>query len=159
MQVSRHSGRGNVPRVSRTLYPFAIIPIVCLFVLGTLFVFYFSPFKHPMRVQASSGLVQLPGHVPGLLKKSQLLGPTDPNTPITIMMGLRLRNAANLEAYVSTLSRPHSTRHYLTAEQIAKAYAPLPADQQAVIDYLQQAGFTVTTTFKHHVLIGLQGTI
>src|SRR5438067_4386171 len=121
MHLPRPSGGGNVPRVPSVLYPFAIIPILCLFILGTLLIFYFSSFEHPIQAQASSGLVQLPGHVPGLLKKSQLLGPTDPNTPLTIMMGLRLRNAANLEAYVNTLSRPHSVRHYLTAEQIAKA--------------------------------------
>ena len=159
MHLPRHSGRRTKPCVSSVLYPFAIIPILCLFILGTLFIFYFSPFKHPLLAKASSGLVQLPGHVPGLLKKSQLVGPADPTIPIAIMVGLRLRNATDLATYVNALSRPHSGRHYLTPEQIAKAYAPLPSDQQAVIDYLQQAGFTITTTFRHHMLIGLRGTI
>jgi hypothetical protein len=159
MHVSRHSGRGNLPHASRAIYPFAIIPIVCLLILGTLFVLYFSPFKLTIEARASSDLVQLPGHVPGLLKRSQLLGPTNPNAPITIMVGLRLRNATGLETYVNTLLHPHGTRHYLTPDQIAKAYGPLPVNQQAVIDYLQQAGFTVTTTFKHRLLIGFQGTI
>src|SRR5690348_14218139 len=129
MHVLWHSGRGNMSRVSRVLYPFAIIPILSLFILGTLFIFYFSPFKHSIQAQASSGLVQLPGHVPGLLKKSQLLGPADPTIPITMMVGLRLRNAADLVTSVNTLSRPHAIRHYLTPEQVAKAYAPLPTDQ------------------------------
>ncbi len=141
------------------------LPLAFLVILGTLFTVCFSPFtgghKGPYGNAHASTLVKLPGHVPGLIKKSQLLGPTDPNTPVSLLVGLHLRNAANLQAYVDSLSRSHSVtgRHYLTPAQIASAYGPLPTSQSALLAYMQQNGFKVTMTFKHHLLIGFQGTV
>jgi kumamolisin len=131
-----------------------------LFVWGTFFTFHISPFAYFTNVHAS-GLTKLGGHVPGLIKKSTLLGPTDPNTPVSLLIGLHPRNEGNLKSYVEALSRKNSTleHHFLTPEQVTTAFAPLTGSQSAVIDYMQQAGFSESQTYLHHLLIGFSGTI
>lgn len=148
------------PHIRRSWWSLALIPLLLLFVLGTLFTLHTSGFGHSTGVQAS-GLVKLPGHVPGLIKKSALLGPADPNTPIKLLIGLHPRNEASLKTYVETLARPHSTtaHRYLTPAQAAAAFGALPNSQDAVIAYMQQAGFSESQTFQHHLLIGFTGTI
>src|SRR5215472_13655995 len=91
------------PRIRRSWHSVALIPLLFLFVMGTLFTLHTSGFGHSTSVQAS-GLVKLPGHVPGLIKKSTLLGPADPNTPIKLLIGLHPRNEASLKTYVETLT-------------------------------------------------------
>jgi hypothetical protein len=138
--------------------PIMSVLLLCIFLLGSLF--YFSPFHQGTKVQAS-GLVPLAGQVPGLERKSHLLGAADPATPITLMIGLRMRNQAALQAYVDNLSRPHTitAHHYLTPAQIATAYGPSSDSQNAVVAFMQAAGFSETMTFKNHLLIGFKGTI
>lgn len=151
---------GVRPRTLRSIYPIIIVPLVGLCIIGISFSLYFSPFKQLSHAHAS-GLIQLPGHVPDLITKSQLLGPTDPTTPITLTVGLRLRNQTDLENYVHTLDTT-TTQHahpHMTLDQIVKAYGPLPNAQQAVTAYMQQAGFTLAATYKHHLMISFDGTI
>lgn len=138
----------------------ALIPLLFLFVWGTLFTLHTSLFGHLINVQAS-GLTKLGGHVPGLIKKSTFLGPTDPNTPVNLLVGLHPRNEANLKSYVDALSRKHSTteHRYLTPAQVTTAFAPLPGSQSALVAYMQQAGFSESQTYRHHLLIGFTGTI
>jgi subtilase family serine protease len=138
----------------------ALIAVLCLFLLGTGITISYSLLQRPAGAQADT-LATLPGHVPALIKKSQLLGPTDPTTSITLIIGLRPRNQAGLKAYVDSISRRTSVtgRHYLTPAQVIAAFSPLPASQDAVISYMQQMGLKETVTFKHHLLIGFQGTI
>ena len=136
------------------------IPLICFLLTGTFFVYHLSPFGQTRNAQAST-LVTLPGHVPGLVKSSMLQGPADPNTPVQVLVGFRLRNEQMLKSYVDSMSRPHSvTAHrYLTPAQIARAFAPSRANQSAVIAYLEQAGFTVTQTYTHQLAVGFMGTI
>lgn len=144
----------------RSIYPIVLVPLAGLFIFSIFFSCYFSPFKHLSSAHAS-GTIQLPGHMPTLVTRSQLLGPTDPNTAITLTVGLRLRNQASLESYVHTLKTAsmHYAHPHMTLDQIVKAYGPLPSDQQTVTAYMQQAGFTVAATFKHHLMISFHGTI
>jgi kumamolisin len=148
------------PRIQRTWRSLAIIPLLFLLVLGTLFTLHTPGFGHSTGVQAS-GLAKLPGHVPGLIKKSTLLGRADPNTPTELLIGLHPRNEASLKVYVETLARPHSTtaHRYLTPAQVAATFGALLSSQDAVIAYMQQAGFSESQTFRHHLLIAFTGTI
>jgi kumamolisin len=125
-----------------------------------LFTFHISPFAYFTDAHAS-GLTKLGGHVPGLIKKSSLLGPTDPNTPVNLLVGLHPRNAANLKSYVAALSRKNSTieHHYLTPAQVTTAFAPPPGNLSALINYMHQVGFSESQTYLHHLLIGFSGTI
>lgn len=138
--------------------PLLFVLLLCVFLLGSLV--YFSPFRAAPNAHAS-GLAPLAGQAPGLARKSRLLGPADPNTQVTLLLGLHMRNQAALQAYVDNLTRPHSitAHHYLTPAQVATAYGPSSESQQAVVAFMQAAGFQETLTFKHHLLLGFKGTI
>ena len=105
-----------------------------LFLLGTGISFSFSILERPSGARANAFVI-LPGHVPSLIKKSQLIGPTDPTTSINIMVGLHLRNQAALQTFVDNMSKVHSVtgHHFLTPAQVTTAFGPLPASQDAVI--------------------------
>lgn len=138
--------------------PMTFVLLLCVFLSGSLY--YFSPFRAAPNAHAS-GLVPLTGQVPDLEGKSQLPGAANSSTQVTLLVGLHMRNQAALQAYVDNLSRPHSimAHHYLTPVQIATAYGPSSGSQQAVVAFMQAAGFQETLTFKHHLLIGFKGTI
>jgi hypothetical protein len=134
-----------------------ILPLLCLLVFGSLI---------GVRLVGSAtnagaaSLVPIKGHVPGLVKKSTLLGATDTSQSLSLSIGLQLRNAANLKSYVDNMSRQDSpASQHLTPAEIAAAYAPLSSSQQAIITYLQIYGFTVTLTLSQHLVIGVQGTV
>src|SRR5260370_1123886 len=160
MANARFNAWGKSPRTPRREQMALFIPLTCFLLIGTFFVYHLSPFGHNRGAEASA-LVILPGHVPGLEKNSALLGPTDPHTTIQVLVGFRLRNQQMLKDYVDSMSRPHSvTAHrYLTPAKIAQAFAPSQASQSAIIAYLQQAGFTLTQTYKHQLALGFTATI
>ena len=160
MAAERFYVRGRRTRTPRRVQLLFAIPLLCVLLLGTFVTYRLFPFGHSKDAQASS-LVQLHGHVPGLVKRSTLQGPTDPNTPLQLLVGFQLRNQQSLKNYVDTMSHPHSTtaHRYLTPAQIARAYAPAPASQSALIAYMQQASFSVTSTYSQHLTIGFKGTI
>lgn len=160
MANARFNAWGKSPRTPRRVERMLFIPLICFLLIGTFFIYHLSPFGHSRGAQASI-LVTLPGQVPGLEKSSMLQGPADPNTPVQVLVGFRLRNEQMLKSYVDSMSRPHSvTAHrYLTPAQIARAFAPSQASQSAVIAYMQRAGFAVTQTYKNQLAIGFKGTI
>lgn len=151
--------RGSI-RTSRGIHTLKLIMLLSFFLLGSSFTAAFVLLRHPMSAQAN-GLVTLPNHVPSLVAKSRLLGQTNPATRLALMIGLQLRHQAQLQSYVDGMSRPHSVigRQYLSLAQVMTAFGPLPTSQQALIAYMQSNGFTTTTTFKHRLLIGFQGTV
>jgi kumamolisin len=134
------------------------LPLLCLVIFGTII---------GVRLAGSAvganadTFAPIKGQVPALVSKSTLLGPTDASQSLTLSVGLKLRNADSLKAYVDSASRTKSinAHHHLTQAQIAAAYAPLASSQQAVISYLQSYGFQVTSTGKLHLVIGFQGTV
>ena len=104
MSTGRIHVGGKKPHISWGKHPLTLVPLLFLLIWGIVFTLHFSPLGHIINVRAN-GLTQLNGHVPGLIKKSTLLGPTDPNTPVELLIGLHPRNEANLKSYVDTLSR------------------------------------------------------
>lgn len=153
-----HRERGRGRRLLRK-YRFILIPVTGLFLISITLLMYLAPWKQFTNAHASS-LTQIPGHVPALVAKSRLLGPTDAAQSVTLMVGLHLRNQSNLAAYINNSHQDNtSVKGTLSADQVAKAYGPLPDSQQAVITYMQQQGFTQTTSYKHHMLLGFSGTI
>lgn len=158
MKKERFRNGGSGLRVPENIHPFKFVAFICTLAFVILSIIYVAPFNIGAY---ASGSIRLSGHVPGLIYNSQMLGPTDPNTPISLMVGLRLRNAGYLQALVDTHARPYagSAERHLSAAQFAQDYAPLPESQDAVIAYMQQAGFKVSMTFNHRLLVGFKGTI
>jgi len=153
-----HSERklpGRRPWVKRSAI--IILPLLCLLVFGTL---VGVRLVGGATNASAASLVPIKGHVPALVKKSTLLGPTDTSQSLSLSIGLQLRNAANLKSYVDNMSRKDSpSSQHLTPAEIAAAYAPLASSQQDIITYLQGYGFTVTLTLSQHLVIGIQGTV
>lgn len=135
-----------------------VLPLLCLVIFGTIIGVRLA--GNAIGANADT-LAPIKGQVPALVSKSTLVGPTDSNQSLSLSVGLKLRNADSLKAYVDSASRTKSinAHHHLTQAQIAAAYAPLASSQQAVINYLQGFGFQVTSTGKLHLTIGFQGTV
>ncbi len=134
------------------------LPLLCLLIFGTIIGVRLA--GNAIGASADT-FAPIKGQVPALVNKSTLVGPTAANQSLSLSVGLKLRNADSLKAYVDSASRAKSinAHHHLTQAQIAAAYAPLASSQQAVIDYLQSYGFQVTSTGKLHLVIGFQGTV
>lgn len=150
------NGWGKCARSQQVLLA---LPLLCLLVTGSLLAWHILPIGQTTRARAS-GLVQIPGNVPAIVKNSALLGPTDPQTPLQLLIGLRPRNAQAMRAQADALGQLHPavTRRYMTPNQIATAFAPAPSVQSALIAYMQGEGFTLTNTYKQRLEVGFTGT-
>ncbi len=155
MKRTRFDWKGNGSRVPRSMQVF----LACMFVVGTALAVFFSTGGIGAGTHASD-VVKLPGHVVGLIRQSQLLGPSDPNASIKLSVSMQPRNAAELKAYATEISSPHSKMrgHFLTSDQAANIFGASPSAQNAVIAYMQQAGFQVTKTYNNRLLIDFKGT-
>ncbi|MFL5655848.1 MAG: protease pro-enzyme activation domain-containing protein, partial [Ktedonobacteraceae bacterium] len=142
----------------RTIYPFIVIPLLALVLVAGTLTLYLKDFAHAAPTDTP---VPLPGTIPPLLAHSKLDGPTNPNQTISLSIGLRLRNAATLKNYVEDISRPKSVNfhRYLTPAQVTQAFAPRKVTYDAVLQYLQNAGFSIVHTYKHRMLISFTGTV
>lgn len=151
---------GKRARGPRSAPLFLSIPLLCLLLIGSLIASHLLPFGKTTGAQASS-VVQLPGQVPALINTSTLLGATDPQTHIQVLLGLQPRNAQALKDYADSLSRVKSTsaRRYLSPAQVATAFAPSLSAQSALIAYMQGQGFNLAQTYKQHLTIAFTGTV
>lgn len=145
---------------SRSRQALLALPLLGLLIIGSLVAYHMLPIGQTSRVQAS-GVVQIPGHVPALVKKSTLIGSTDPNTSVQLLIGLRPRNAQAMKAQADALAQLHpvGTRRYMTPAQIATAFAPAPSVQSALVAYMQGEGFSLSDTYKNRLIVGFRGTI
>jgi kumamolisin len=90
-----------------------------------------------------------------------MLARTAAHQPISLAIGLNLRNQADLASYIKQITTPQSPlyHHYLNAATFAALYAPLPSSEAPVIDYLRAEGFTITATYPNHLLVDARGTV
>ncbi len=77
------------------------------------------------------------------------------SAPVNISITLRYNNQAQLDQFVADVSDPHSPsyRHFLTTAQFNAMYAPTVQQEQAVVQSLQSAGFTVTQRFPNRTVV------
>jgi len=66
-----------------------------------------------------------------------------------------------LNSYLKDIARPKSLNYhrYLTPAQFAGTFSPSVATHDAMLQYLQSSGFTITHTYKNRLLIVFKGTI
>lgn len=156
--LSPQQGRGPLAKRAWIKRATVALPLLCLLIFGT-----FIGVRLAVNAAGASAatLAPIKGQVPPLVKKSTVLGQTDASQSLSLSVGLKLRNADSLKAYVDSSSRSKSinAHQHLTQAEIAAAYAPLASSQQSVIDYMQNYGFQVTSTSKLHLVIDFQGTV
>lgn len=80
---------------------------------------------------------------------------------MNLSIGLPLHNQDALENLLQQLSDPTSTNYqqYLTPDQFTSMFGPTPDDYQAVIDFVQANGLTVTGTYSNRMILDVSGTI
>src|SRR5260370_14311423 len=96
-----------------------------------------------------------------LVARSGVRGPADPNQPISLAIGLRPRNAAGLARYAQDIARTTSVNYhrYLTPAQVAGAFGPDKGTYNAILQFLETSGFTITHEYSHHLLLTFSSTI
>lgn len=145
-------------RKSRILYRMLVILLLCISFTSGILVLHASIGAHGASADT---LVPFQGTLPAALTHSKLDGLANPQQHISLTIGLQMRNANALQAYVQDISNRKSVNfhRYLTSAQFIGAFAPTKATYSAISAYLQNAGFTITNTYKHRMLIGFSGTI
>ncbi len=160
MQIfSRRSRAGKVPPDHGRSLHFASVSALLLIVLvlgGVV-----SYIARSATQAASAELLPFTGTISPLVARSALRGPADPNQPISLAFGLRPRNAAGLARYAQDIARTTSVNYhrYLTPAQVAGAFGPDKGTYNAILQFLETSGFTITHEYSHHLLITFSSTI
>jgi len=133
-------------------------------ILGLLFVFILAgvllPVRYFLSVKAAGQLApRSVGGLPPLVNVSQQLGTDQSNRTLQMSVGLAMRNQDQLDVLLHDLYDPSSLNyhHFLSVDEFAQQFGPTSAQQQAVIDYLTQQGFSVTQTYPNRLLIDFSG--
>src|SRR2546430_12186288 len=142
----------------RSIYPFILVPFIGIVIIATVLWSVVSTFTHATPVP---GRVPIPSTIGKYTSNSKMLARTAANQPLSLAIGLNLRNQADLASYIKQITTPQSPlyHHYLNAATFAALYAPLPSSEAPVIDYLRSEGFTITATYPDHLLVDAYGTV
>jgi Pro-kumamolisin, activation domain len=104
----------------------------------------------------------LHGHTPDVVAggRAQMLGHHPGNDPITLTIGLPLRDAAALDTFLHNLNDTSSPSYhqYLTQAQANQQFNPTSRQESEVVKWLQSYGLTVTQTYSNHLLVDAAGT-
>src|SRR5215510_14304342 len=87
------------------------------------------------------------------------LGRAPANFPLHIVVGLELRNRADLEAFIADVSDSTSPnfQHFLSQDEFNALYGPTPQQEERVMEWLTANGFQVTERFANRLLVGATG--
>jgi subtilase family serine protease len=81
------------------------------------------------------------------------LGRRPSNAPVSVSIVLRYNNQAQLDQFVAAQSGPGGGHQFLTPAQFNSMYAPTVQQEQAVVNALQAAGFTVTRRYSNRTVV------
>jgi kumamolisin len=87
------------------------------------------------------------------------LGASPLDRPVSIVVGLQLRDRDGLDGFLARASDPASPDYqaWLTQDEFNGLYAPTTEQEAAVVAWLTDAGFTVTGTWSNHLLVQALG--
>lgn len=85
--------------------------------------------------------------------------PINPARPMHVVIGLKPRNKAQLDALVVAVSTPGNAQfgHTITPAQFLADYAPTSSDAQSVVSYLQSQGFSNIQLSANHLTVSAYG--
>jgi hypothetical protein len=103
----------------------------------------------------------LAGHVPAAVANSTMTGALASEQRLSLAIGLPLRNQAELDTLLAKIADPTSShyRHYLTPDQFAARFGPAEADYQALIQFAENHGLTVTGIHPNRVVLDVAGDV
>ena len=101
------------------------------------------------------------GHVPASLAYIMAKGILPATNRLSLAIGLPLRDVKGLDAYLTQLYDPTSPdyRRYLTPDQFTEKFGPTEQSYQAVIDFVEKYGLTVTATHRNRLLLDVSGAV
>lgn len=113
----------------------------------------------PLAAAVAPGTKTLSGHVPAMVSQLAATGDVAATNDLHLAIGLQLRNQTALDEQIRQVTDPASPsyQHYLTPEQFTQQFAPSEADYQAVINFAQANGLTVTATSPNRMLVEVTG--
>lgn len=116
----------------------------------------------PLAMQATAQQ-QLAHHVrPAVAtKQAAYVSAMPEDEQVDFSIVLPLRNQTELSSLLTRLYDPTSPdyRHFLSVEEFTSRFGPTAADYQAVIDFAQANGFTVTGAFANRLVVPVHGSI
>ncbi len=123
----------------RSIHPRILVPLLGVMLVAALLLLYLSPFTH---ATSASPRITLANSVSAYTSKSRLLASAPANQPISLAIGLNLRNAANLDSYLQEITNPQSPlyRRYLNPASFTALYGPLPQSEASVSAFLRSQG-------------------
>jgi hypothetical protein len=117
-----------------------------------------------LMAQSSGPTVQSAGGKvpdPVAKKTAQLLNHVDPEQKLRLILGLQHPNPDGEEKFVSDLQDRQSAdfHHFLTAEQWNARFSPSESDEQAIVDWANSQGLTVTQRYANRLLVDVEGSV
>jgi uncharacterized repeat protein (TIGR01451 family) len=103
----------------------------------------------------------LPGHIPEAARRLTPVGRENASDHLKLAIGLPLRNQDDLTNLLQQLYDPASTNyhHWLTPEEFTARFGPTEEDYQALVQYAQRNGFTVTATHPNRVVLDVDASV
>jgi xanthomonalisin len=98
-------------------------------------------------------------NVLGKPQVQELVTPLENSKALQVAVGLNLRNAAQLQAFIKSVNTPGNAAYgkFLTPAQFKATYSPTDAQVQAVVAHLQQSGFSNVTVSANNTLVFADG--
>jgi kumamolisin len=89
------------------------------------------------------------------------LGPADDADPIRSLLAVKLRDRPGLDDFLFEVADPLSDIYgqYMTLDEFLAEHAPLPADVEILVAWLEHVGFDVQTISTSRMLIHFHGTV
>jgi N-acetylneuraminic acid mutarotase len=93
--------------------------------------------------------------------QAAVVGPLPATQQLRVSIVLPLRNQADLTALLGRLYDPSSPdyRHFLSVEQFTEQFGPTADDYQAVVDFAQANGLTVTDRAENRMIVAVTGRV
>ena len=102
-------------------------------------------------------------HVPAAVVNGQarLLGHLPATQHLSLAISLPLRNESGLDDLIGQIYDPQSAnyRHYLSVQEFAERFSPLPDDYSAVVRYAQANGLSVMETHGNRQVLDVEGPV
>lgn len=113
---------------------------------------------HVLAGSTCKGSQSLSGYLTKEILATTVLGPVPADTPLTVSVGLPIRDSQGLAAFIGSVSNPASAnyRQYLTRDQFTSNYGPAASDYQALVDWGNGHGLSVAT-FANRLLLSVSG--
>ena len=114
----------------------------------------------PTDAANEHGSQQMSGYFTSPIRNAPVAGPVPRSQVISLAIGLPARNPNALQQGAHDVADPASAsfRKYLTPNQFAATYGATQPDYQAVINWANAHGLTVTSTYPNRLLVDVSGT-